>query len=106
MNRPIKFRVWDSLELEWKNPNDYTYSELFCSDKYIIQQFTGFKDKNGREIYEGDILEYQDALTGYVGRGKAEFEEGCFGVNKTPLFNIYDRYTEIIGNIFENPELI
>jgi uncharacterized phage protein (TIGR01671 family) len=72
-----------------------------------IMQFTGLKDKNGKEIYEGDIL--KDHLGGGKLRAvfwndetaRFEVEKGWIGLGKTDQTS-----SEIIGNIYENPELI
>ena len=67
-------------------------------------QFTGIHDKNGKEIYEGDILENQKE------RSVVYFEDGCFYVKfKDCRYRIggFDRnYIRVIGNIHENPELL
>jgi hypothetical protein len=68
-----------------------------------IQQFTGLQDKNGKEIYEGDILEGFDF--------PVSFEEGCFFVAiaydlyRIALHELNLNEVEVIGNIFENSEL-
>lgn len=85
-----------------------------------IGQFTGLTDKNGRKIFEGDIihLEYSQMFFGgeYCGEYTAEvsYEEGCFitdGINngdeiETPLSGFDNDEVEIIGNIHDNPELL
>jgi hypothetical protein len=109
MKREIKFRVWDSVYLNWKNPEDYTYTELFLDDKYIVQQFTGMLDKNGKEIYEGDII-FCKVYYGIENRiGIVDYFASSFIVDwrnqiDDPLDEIPD--IKVIGNIFENPELL
>ena len=85
-----------------------------------IGQFTGLTDKNGRKIFEGDIihLEYSQVFFGgvYFGEYTAEvsYKEGCFitdGINngdeiETPLSGFDNDEIEIIGNIHDNPELL
>lgn len=69
-----------------------------------ICQFTGLKDKNGKEIFEGDIiLEHHSGI-----KYKIFYEDGCFGNSTTQLCNdsINEYEIEVIGNIHENPELL
>ena len=84
-----------------------------------VGQYTGLTDKNGRKIFEGDIihLEYSQVFFGgvYFGEYTAEvsYKEGCFitdGINngdeiETPLSGFDNDEVEIIGNIHDNPEL-
>jgi len=114
--REIKFRFWD---IDWKK---YYYMELWndrSGDTFPSknspqgklkhpQQFTGLKDKNGKEIYEGDVLAWEGS------KGDVTFSQGSFRVLDTTSIadryrpiSVYDLETaEIIGNIYENPELI
>ncbi len=109
----IKFRVWSKKESKYLYPDNFAdlgaYFILSHNQRdgnYIFQQFTGLSDVNGKEIYEGDILESIIDDRKSIGLCKS-----ILGGWK--IFNIkevsiaWDRFEEkIIGNIFENPELI
>ncbi|MEK4263646.1 YopX family protein [Paenibacillus sp. FSL L8-0499] len=116
MSREIKFRVWDILGdrmLQWGDIFDLPAWEIFPGTPeqraFNVMQYTGLKDKNGKEIYEGDIIDFH--WTEDKDRGVAEFVDGCFKITKMkrhtpiPLFLRYPTH-EVIGNIYENPELI
>lgn len=66
----------------------------------IINQFTGLKDKRGKEIYEGDILRGGAYLSYEV---KWDYEENGWNINP---YGINSGEFEVIGNIYENPELL
>jgi uncharacterized phage protein (TIGR01671 family) len=142
MNREIKFRIWNRDAEQWYEPVFEAYKGLLfelllttsgelCErsmqgfthesrfpGKYVIQQYTGLKDKNGKEIYEGDIVQSVYEWETYDGDayceksilkiGEVVFEYGEWRVKDQvlPLYK-WDRKTlEVIGNLFENPELL
>ena len=102
--------------------NDYSeiLGDWAIVDSSTVGQYTGLTDKNGRKIFEGDIihLEYSQVFFGglYFGEYTAEvsYKEGCFitdGTNngdeiETPLSGFDNDEVEIIGNIHDNPELL
>ena len=111
--REIKFRAWDNrykrmhkefgegtAEVAVKGVNQ-TISDYIGDENWCIEQFTGLKDKNGKEIYEGDVV--QNGKSRYM-RTVVKFDE----TKKTGAgFNLAQgRYHEVIGNIHESPELL
>lgn len=109
--REIKFRAWDGIDMEyfhdlyWFEENQVRSSNDY---KYKIMQFIGVRDKNGKEIYEGDILQF-DQTSVKVFRRVVTFHEGCFGYRDltgawcSPIKGIE---WEVIGNIHENGDLL
>lgn len=133
--REIKFRVWDvnnkemldleELHYEYEKMSIRTtmYNDYFDIEDMILMQYTGLHDKNGKEIYEGDIvkrLEYsvEEQLHVMSDIGQIKFLEGSYGFYKSKgnmyLFNsLHDeleygelQYYEVIGNIYENSNLL
>lgn len=152
--RELKFRAWDKEKKEWygsSNPNQLTWHgfhilgectmqwpPLSYLENLEITQYTGLRDKNGKEIYEGDIIEFEDTTEdGY------EYKEGIDITNRAcvvfkdcryrlkiskrfDLDNIIEttsgvlvdmeedwelfidslKSSKVIGNIYENPELL
>jgi uncharacterized phage protein (TIGR01671 family) len=117
--REIKFRAWEktSKEMVYDVQNVSrkriigesaceSFQEVIESWEYEIMQYTGLKDKNGREIYEGDILEYSTPLNDVVRRGAVVYTDRSeWAVDLYLLNRIYHRAT-VIGNIYENQELL
>lgn len=76
-------------------------------DLETLSEFTGLFDKRGVEIYEGDVVKHDNNSEIFIGFVK--FEEGCFGVyDKEKHFDswVFDYDWEVIGNIYENTELL
>ncbi|MFW6047380.1 MAG: YopX family protein [Candidatus Woesearchaeota archaeon] len=107
MSREIKFRAWDG-KMHYPEKKDKRGRKIFMYFDNIMQ-FTGLKDKNGKEIYEGDIIHVKNNFEDFV--GVVMYEPCSFFVNNDGE-NIYMIYSgndveiEIIGNKFENPELL
>ena len=133
MNRKIKFRAWNEVSEKMLNWNDFLDTNMkntFIAPEstgLILMQYTGLHDENGKEIYENDIVEFSyDIFTGNfdtkLGRGTIEFIDGAFYIKPFEieckkiediangecflLYTVNIDTLEIIGNIYDNPELL
>lgn len=120
--REIKFRAYCSLTKSMINDycvlkeNEFIGYDMTNNTHYIesVMQFTGLYDKNGKEIYEGDIVAFGNAIGLEDDYGVIEYKSSRYSFyienEKTglweELFNISCAFLEIIGNIHENPELL
>lgn len=142
MNRTLKFRAWDTLAKKFTYPDQGYQGHYFLTlngqfqnlqngsggDEYVVQQWTGLKDKNGKEIFEGDIVNVKRFFTRpYIKDGKIDYKtiDGELETGQVIWWELqatflveykgYDEYgdllcssvgCEVIGNIFENIDLL
>ncbi len=105
MKRIIKFRAWEkpdpTVKFEGKMHYDIqsVLDKWLDSDDYEIMQFTGLLDKSGKEIYEGDIVEWKHPNS--YGKEEVKWVNTGFYIP-----GVGTNYSEIIGNIYENSELL
>lgn len=149
MSRELKFRAWDELkkimhhdfqyinsgeskdgsdwivfksDLQPLNENPHPFENPHFEQQLKIMQYTGLKDKNGKEIYEGDILNIQVPLGGFWGNtpnrkiAKVIYEPECGGYIAQWEYSKNQHHAlldcdlvfdaEVMGNLYEKPELI
>lgn len=116
--REMKFRAWeknlkeiilvDNIDFEKKMINTDSAWRLF--DEVELMQYTGLKDKNDKEIYEGDIVLYDRNVHPSIDKLHYVVEWGTNGYVLNGYHNDFDNFgsemLEVVGNIYENPELL
>ena len=125
--REIKFRAWDKkkkvmfnriLDVNFCDAGIFTVVAEYNDEEHLLlgediklMQFTGLQDKNGKEIWEGDVVQIQE----YKGKhivGKIVFNNEigrfCFSDSDGLMWGLTtkDKFNEAIGNVHENPELL
>ncbi len=117
--REIKFQVWDQDAKKMWTWEDIDaadkkgilrFLDMLVQDQFIPRRFTGLRDKNGKEIYEGDIVDLRDhpfegpmKINGVYEVGYNERMELCCG---SLLLHREIPYITVIGNIYENRDLL
>jgi len=112
--REIKFRAWDNKAKEWIKGFaiaeggqlliDQIGTSITFRTGFSLMQYTGLKDKNGKEIWEGDVVK---DMFGEIFEVQWHKYSAGFTVIKKNLWNRDLREDdEVIGNIYENPELL
>ena len=141
--REIKFRVWDkeckymhicgedvhdTINFDIETNRAYYYNlqngcgSLSEDSDYVLMQYTGLKDKNGKEIYEGDVIKsyfenglgaenkcliiYDEYLCAFMGKELRTKQQYLFNEGNPNKKDKKLKYTEVIGNIYDNPELL
>ena len=122
--REIKFRAWDKIEKRMyydvqdtydfrcngKGCLEESFGDVLKNDKYIVLQYVGMEDINGREIYEGDIVTLKGEVFEIKYKDYKYIADGFYDSSQDVPDDFFSEYAysffEIVGNIYENPELL
>ena len=126
--KEYKFRAWDSLAekmYSWTELLNQNLKNIFTIPEqcgYHLMQYTGLKDKNGKEIYEGDIIKsyfenglgaenkcliiYDEYLCAFMGQELRTKQQYLFNEGNPNKKDKQLKYTEVIGNIYDNKNLL
>jgi len=114
--REIKFRAWDKFNKRMSAVFYLEESPVFANfftptnlnENMVVMQYTGLKDKNGKEIYDGDIVFLEDRTDKYKVEYTDNYARFFFrGINAQTITDFTrDKVSEIIGNIYEHSHLL
>jgi hypothetical protein len=112
--REIKFRAWDEDKYRWCERGEILLtldgdwrSNFGEHGTLIFSRFTGLHDKNGKEIYEGDVVQEHSQGAVYINEIRWSHPNSGFWVGGIfPLTKGQSELVEVVGNIYENPELL